>query len=155
MEWFTLVLLLMISLGMIVIEIVFIPGTTLFGVAGFIFAVIGLYIGFTNLGSTNGYIILGSFVAVAAGTIYYSLKSEAWRRYALNTTISSRVNDENKVLLQIGDTGRTISALRPSGKASFKDKIVEVHTLGSFVEAGSIIKIIRLESNKIFVAPSG
>jgi membrane-bound ClpP family serine protease len=154
MEWFTIILLLVISLALIVIEIVFIPGTTLFGVAGFIFAAIGLFIAFKNLGNTHGLILLGEFTAVAAAVIYYSLRSEAWRRYALNSTISSKVNDENKILLQIGDTGRTISALRPSGKASFNERIVEVHTLGSFLDAGSLVKVIRLESNKIFVAPS-
>ena len=154
MEWFTIILLLLISLALIVIEIVFIPVTTLFGVAGVLFAAIGLFIAFKNLGNTHGVMLLGEFVVVAAAVIYYSLRSEAWRRYALNNTISSKVNDENKILLQIGDTGRTISALRPSGKASFNERIVEVHTLGSFLDAGSLVKVIRLESNKIFVAPS-
>jgi membrane-bound ClpP family serine protease len=58
------------------------------------------------------------------------------------------------VLLQIGDIGKAISALRPSGKAQFNEAVVEVHSLSSFLEVGCPVKIIRVEVNKVFVAPA-
>lgn len=152
MEWITIIFLLIFSLGLIVIEIIFIPGTTLFGVAGLAFAVIGIYIGFHNLGTPTGFTVLAVFLAVAAITIFYSFKSQAWRRFALNTANTSKVNDENKILLKIGDTGKAVSALRPSGKVQFNDRIIEVHTLGSFLDAGCPVKVIRLDYNKVVVA---
>ena len=154
MEWIAILLLLIFSLALIVIEIIFIPGTTLFGVAGLAFAAIGIYIGFINLGETAGFLVLGGFLAVGAVTVYYSFKSQAWRRFALTNTISSKVNEEDKVLLKVGDTGKALSSLRPSGKAQFKGSIVEVHTLGSFMDVGGLVKIIRLDNNKIFVGPA-
>jgi membrane-bound ClpP family serine protease len=153
MEWITIVFLLIFSLGLIVIEIIFIPGTTLFGIAGFAFGVIGIYIGFHNLGSTTGFIVLSVFLAVAAATIFYSFKSQAWQRFALNTAITSKVNDEHKVLINVGDMGKAISALRPSGKVQFDDKIVEVRTTGSFLEEGCYVTVVGVNHNKVFVAP--
>jgi membrane-bound ClpP family serine protease len=152
MEWMAIVLLLVFSLALIVLEVIFIPGTTIFGIAGLIFAVIGIFISFKSLGAVVGFSILGGFVAVTITAVIYGFKAQVWRKFALNTTISSKVNEENKVLLQIGDVGRAISALRPSGKARFNEAVVEVHTLGSFLEVGCPVKIVRFDLNKIFVA---
>jgi membrane-bound ClpP family serine protease len=152
MEWISIVLLLIFALTLIVLEVIFIPGTTIFGIAGLVLAVIGIFFSFKSLGAVVGMSILSGFVAITVSAIIYGLKSEVWRKFALNTTSSSKVNEENKILLKVGDTGRTLSALRPSGKARFDESVVEVHTLGSFLEVGSPITIIRFEMNKIFVA---
>jgi membrane-bound ClpP family serine protease len=134
------------------LEVIFIPGTTIFGIAGLIFAVIGIFISFKNLGPTMGFSILGGFTTLTVIALVYGFKSNAWRKFALNTTISSRVNEENKILLKLGDTGKAISALRPSGKAQFNEAVVEVHTAGSFLEAGCPVKIVRLDVNKVVVS---
>jgi hypothetical protein len=76
--------LLIFSLALIVIEIIFIPGTTLFGVAGLAFAAIGIYIGFINLGETTGFLVLGGFVAVATVTVFYSFKISGLEAFRLN-----------------------------------------------------------------------
>lgn len=155
MEWMAVVFLLVFSLALIILEVIFIPGTTIFGIVGLIFAVIGIFISFKNLGPTIGFSILGGFTTLTIISVIYGLKSEAWRKFALNTTISSKVNEENKVFLKLGDTGKAISALRPSGKAQFNEAIVEVHTAGSFLEAGCLVKIVRLDVNKIVVSALG
>lgn len=154
MEWMAIVLLLVFSLALIVLEIIFIPGTTIFGLAGLILAVIGIFISFKSLGAVMGFSILAGFVALTGIALVYGLRSGVWRKFALNHTISSKVNDENKVLLKIGDLGKAISTLRPSGKAQFNEAIVEVHTQGPFLEAGCSVRIVRFDTNKIFVAAS-
>jgi membrane-bound ClpP family serine protease len=151
MEWMAMVLLLVFGLALIVLEVIFIPGTTIFGIAGLILAVVGIFLSFNMLGAVIGFSIMGGFVTLTLAAIVYGLKSQVWRRFALNTTSSSRVNEENKILLRVGDTGKSLSALRPSGKATFNESVVEVHTLGSFLGAGCPVKIIRFETNKIFV----
>lgn len=151
MEVWYIVLLLVFSLALIIIEILFIPGTTLFGIAGILFAIIGIVIGFRSLGSTGGLIVLGSFAVIGGMAVYLSFKSKVWRNFALQQTNNSRVNEEQPVLLHVGDVGKAISALRPSGKAEFGNRQVEVHTLGTFANAGSLVKVIRLDSGKVFV----
>ena len=151
MELLTLVLLLLFALALIVVEIIFIPGTSLFGLAGFILAIIGFWIGFSSLGTVAGFTVVAAFLVIAGITIYYSLKKRAWARFALNTKINSRVNDERRFVLHVGETGHTVSALRPSGKAEFGDHVVEVQTLGKFVDADQIVRVIRIDHNKVFV----
>ncbi len=155
MEWFALISLLLFALVLIVVEIIFIPGTTLFGIAGFILAIIGFWISFSTLGSTTGFIVLAAFLVLAGLTIYYSMKKRVWRRFALQNKISSRVNDDERFMLQVGETGETISALRPSGKAGFGNHIVEVQTLGNFLDEKEKIRVVRIDHNKIFVEPAG
>jgi membrane-bound ClpP family serine protease len=154
MEWLPIVILLLLALIMILVEIIFIPGTTLFGIIGFILAVAGIYCSFRYLGSANGLSIMVGFMIVTAVALYISFKTSLWKRFALNKNIHSRVNDEYKVKLTIGETGRTISALRPSGKAEFENGIVEVHSLDKFLDEKCRIKITRIEQNKIFVEPA-
>ncbi len=151
MTWFSLILLLLFALALIVVEIIFIPGTSLFGIAGFILGITGIWISFSSLGATTGFAVLIGFLVVAAVVVYFSLKTKAWERFALRSRISSRVNDDLKHPFQTGETGRTVSALRPSGKADFAGRIIEVHTLGKFLDEKMPIKIIRIDNQKVFV----
>ncbi len=146
-----ILLLLLFGLVLMIVEIIFIPGTTVFGIIGFIAAVLGIYLSFRHLGSRTGLSVLTGFALISLLTLYVSFKTNVWRRFALNTSIQSRVNDDNKFLLSVGDQGRALSALRPSGKAEFQNNIVEVHTLGSFLDAGCAIQVVRLDDNRIFV----
>lgn len=155
MEWLTLILLLLFALVLIVVEIVFIPGTTLFGIAGFILAIIGFWLSFSMLGSATGFTVIAVFLALAGITMYYGMKKRVWGRFALNNKINSRVNDDERFMLRIGETGEAISALRPSGKAEFGNNIVEVQTLGNFLDAKEKIRVIRIDHNKIFVEAAG
>ncbi|MES2731212.1 MAG: hypothetical protein V4714_05665 [Bacteroidota bacterium] len=150
-EWIAILLLLLFGLLLMIVEIIFIPGTTIFGILGFIAALIGIYISFRQLGTQTGMVVLVGFTSITIVALYVSFKSKVWQRFALTSTISSRVNDDKRFLLRVGDEGKTISALRPSGKAAFKSGEAEVHSLGTFIDAGCLIKVCRLEDNKIFV----
>ncbi len=74
MEWMAIIFLLVFSLALIVLEIIFIPGTTIFGLAGLILAVIGIFISFKSLGAVMGFSILGGFAALSAvyDKVYYN-----------------------------------------------------------------------------------
>ncbi|MBC7920553.1 MAG: NfeD family protein [Ferruginibacter sp.] len=150
--WLSILLLLVFGLLLILAEVIFIPGTTIFGVLGFATAVVGIYLSYRQLGTTLGTAVLVGYAGVAFVALYFGFKSNVWRRFALTSRISSRVNEEERFFLQIGDRGKAISALRPSGKAEFKGGIAEVHSLGNFIDAGCTLEVVRLENNQIFVA---
>jgi membrane-bound ClpP family serine protease len=152
MEWTIVISLVAIGLVLLLIEILFVPGTTLVGILGFIVLGIGVGLSFKYFGTEVGWITLGS-TAVAAGlTLYISFKSNLWSRFALNSSNTGKVN-EDPVGLSVGDEGVTLSALRPIGKAEIGRKTFEVKTLGSYVEAGQRVRIIQLNLNQIFVEP--
>jgi membrane-bound ClpP family serine protease len=152
MEWTIVISLVAIGLILLLVEILFVPGTTLVGIIGFIVLGIGVGLAFKYFGRETGWITLGSSAVGAGLTLYISFKSNLWSRFALKSTNTGKVN-EDPVGLSIGDVGFALSALRPIGKAEIGKKTFEVKTLGSYVDSGKHIRIIQINSNQIIVEP--
>jgi membrane-bound ClpP family serine protease len=153
-EWITVISFVLFGLALIVAEIIFVPGTTLVGVLGFVFLIIGIGFSFHYFGSEIGWTTTGG-AAVASGLVlYYSFKSNVWGRFALKSSIQSKVNEGELEGLAPGQEGVALSALRPVGKAEMRGKTYEVKTLGGYVTSGTKIKIIQVLSNQIIVEPT-
>jgi membrane-bound ClpP family serine protease len=152
-EWLAVILLIFFGLGFIIAEIIFVPGTTLLGLFGLIFTIIGIIISYISFGAGVGTIVLVVAGTIGVGALVYSLKSGVWEKFALKGSINSKVNEGEKEVLQVGEEGITISSLRPVGKGEFKDKIYEVTTLGNFLTTDTKIRIVSIKNNKIIVEP--
>src|SRR5688572_21874170 len=151
--WIVVLSLLVIGLALILVELVFIPGTTLVGLLGLIFTIVGLVISYNHFGSDIGfYFLMGTLVTTLVG-LFYSFRTGAWSKFSLKTSIDSRVNEGATQFLKVGDEGLTMSALRPMGKVDFQGQNFEVKTLGGYVEAGQKVKIIQIQYNQIVVEP--
>lgn len=152
MDWLLLISLLATGLLLIIVEILFVPGTTIVGLFGFAFVITAIFGAYHYFGATAGnYFLAGSVVAFTIA-IYFSFKSDVWMKFANKKKIEARVNDGLLESLVEGMEGKTISALRPIGKAEFSDKIYEV-TSSNHVEAGKLIKITKVKDSRIFVEP--
>ena len=152
MEWTVVISLVFIGLILLLVEILFVPGTTIVGVLGFIVLGIGVSLSFKYFGKEIGWLTLGSTAAVSGITLYVSFKSNLWSRFALKSTNTAKVN-EDPVGISVGEEGVALSALRPIGKAEIGKHIFEVKTLGAYVETGKRIRIIQINSNQIIVEP--
>ena len=151
MEWLTVISLLLIGVGLIIIELIFVPGTTIVGLLGLGLAVTGVVMSFGYFGPTTGWIILISTSVFSIGSLVYALRSGAWQRFSNKSAIKSKVNEGLQSQLTEGDVGKSISALRPIGKAEFYNKLFEVRTNGNYLEAGNSVKITKINGNKIIV----
>ena len=151
LDWFTIILLLTVGIILIVVELIFIPGTTLFGIAGLVLTIIGVVLSFTTFGSGTGILVLSGAFAALGVVLFFSLRSNAWDKLSLKQSSRSRVNDDVPNNVWKGDVGITLSALRPTGKVEFKETVVEVSTLGPYVDAGAKVQVIEVQSNKILV----
>jgi membrane-bound ClpP family serine protease len=152
--WIIILSLLVIGLALIIIEIIFIPGTTVVGVLGLIFSGAGIVISYKHFGNDIGlYILLGTSV-ISLATLVYSFRSKSWSKFSLKTSNDGKVNEGMLDALAIGETGRTISTLRPIGKAEFNNKQLEVRTAGDYVDTNTPVKIILIQSHQIFVEPT-
>lgn len=152
-EWFIVSGLVVFGLALIIIEIVFIPGTTIVGILGCIFGIAGLYLGFEYFGNTVGSILTVVTLIISVSAIVISLKSGVWDRFSLKSTMSGKVNQEYVVTAQVGDVGTAISTLKPIGNGLFGDRILEVRSSGDYISSDSKIKILKIVDNKIFVEP--
>ncbi|MGW8121267.1 NfeD family protein [Roseivirga echinicomitans] len=150
-EWLTIILFVIIGLALIYVELLFVPGTTIVGIIGFLLTAVGIYLTYENQGTTAGnYVLSGSFVISAIAT-YFSFKSKAWERYSLKGSNNTKVNDGYALGLEVEMTGVSISDLKPIGKAEFGDKTYEVTSPGFHIDAGSKIKITHIVGNRITV----
>jgi membrane-bound ClpP family serine protease len=70
---------------------------------------------------------------------------------ALEAHVQGKSVEEIEKLVSVGDEGKTVSRLNPSGKALFGDNIIEVDAAGEFVDAESKIVVTKVEQNKIRV----
>lgn len=151
--WIIILALLLIGISLIIVELVFIPGTTVVGLLGLIFTITGIVVSYNHFGREIGmYVLLGASIIMAV-SLYFSFRSNAWSRFSLKSSIDSKVNEGSLASISIGDEGVTISALRPVGKANFHDHILEVKTSGNYMEQGQRVKIILIQANQIFVEP--
>jgi membrane-bound ClpP family serine protease len=152
-EWSTVISLVVFGLVLVVAEVVFVPGTTLVGVIGFCFLVVGVGLSFKYFGSEVGWVMLGSTSVASGGLLYFSFTTNVWSRFSLKSSNKSKVNEGELDQLLVGMEGTTISALRPIGKAELNNQIVEVKTNGDYLDSGSRIRVIKIVSNQIIIEP--
>ena len=153
LEWVTVIALILLGIALIVVEIIFVPGTTIIGILGFVCSIIGIYFSFENFGTSTGVFVLLGSVALALVAVALSFRSGVWKKFALNDQNTGKVNEDFKHNLDLGSVGTAISDLKPIGKAVFDDKELEVTTTGNLVESGERIKVVKLIVNKIIVEP--
>lgn len=153
MEWLAVISLILVGIVLIIVEIIFVPGTTVVGILGFGMVVGGVVMSFNAFGSSTGYTVAGGTVIVTAVVLFWSLRTKPWKKLSLRNAIDSRVNEGALDSLTVGEEGVAVSALRPSGKAEIGGKMYEVTTLGNFADAGTTVKVIRISSHQIVVEP--
>ncbi|UXE64994.1 MAG: NfeD family protein [Chryseotalea sp. WA131a] len=152
-EWTTIISLLVFGLLLVVVEVVFVPGTTIVGVVGFCFLIAGVGLSFKYFGGEIGWVTFGCTSVACGGLLYFSFTTNVWKRFSLKSSINSKVNEGELDQLTVGMEGKALSALRPMGKAELNNQIVEVKTSGDYLDSGSRIRIVKIVSNQIIIEP--
>lgn len=150
-DWFTVGSLILVGIALIIIEIIFVPGSTIVGILGFVSMVVGIYLGFSYFGNTTGWWILGGSAVVFSAAVYWGFKSDTWDRFSLKDISEGKFNEGYNKDLQVAERGKAISALRPSGKAEFNNREYEVRTYGNYIDSGTEIEIVKIQGNTIYV----
>jgi membrane-bound serine protease (ClpP class) len=100
---------------------------------------------------------------VASGIIImllarYLPRTSIYRRFALITSNPSGPSLApgqreffNDVVLSPGTVGKAVSILRPSGKARFSDRIVDVITQGEFIPEETAVTIVQADGMRVVV----
>jgi|GEM_PF-1913536 len=141
-----------VGIALIVIEVLFIPGTTFVGLLGFLLMAVGVWYAFSEYGSKVGILTASGSIVFLVFIFYWGYKKKVWRKFALNTENDAKIIPTAVSYLQVGQEGFTISALRPSGIAEFDGKRTEVQTFGELIDAGKKVKIIEIRGNEVFVS---
>lgn len=151
MEWTIVVSLIVLGLALLVVEILFVPGTTLVGLLGFILIIIGAGLSFRYFGQQTGWATVAVTGVLAFVALYLSFKSNLWMRFSLKSVSEGVATPEVEGKVEVGQEGKAISALRPIGKAEIAGEVYEVKTNGSYADAGTMIKVLQVVDNQIIV----
>ena len=145
------ILLIMIGgIGLLILELLAIPGTTIAGLCGVGLLVYGIYEVFMGYGTFWGVVAILIALVISIVLLAYSLRTKTWKRFSLNKEIDSKVNViENDI--RVGDCGVAITRLAPMGMAEINSQRIEVYTSTSYVEPGTALVVEAVEGNKVRV----
>lgn len=153
MSIIAIILLILLGLVLLLIEFAVIPGVTIAGIGGFLLLGASVYIAFTEYGTVAGFITLTTVLILAPALLYHFFKSRTGKKMILQKNIEGKVDliDTNKI--SVGDTGKTIGRLAPTGKARINGETVEAQSTGSLIDHNTEIRVLKIISNKIIVEP--
>jgi membrane-bound ClpP family serine protease len=151
MSAFAIILLIILGLLLLLIEFAVIPGVTLAGIGGFVLLATSVFIAFKEYGQTIGYLTLAFVLIASPLMLFYFFKSKAGKKMVLDSKIDSKVENINSEKIKVGDTGKTIGRLAPSGKVRINGEIVEAQSTGSYIDHNTEIIVLKILTNKIIV----
>lgn len=138
---------------MLLVVEVFIPGMVvgLLGMASLITATVLCY---STYGADAGNMLLGAeligSVIFTAWWLKYVPKTAFARKWTLNASIAGKSQVEvSHALLQ--QAGTAITQLRPAGIALINGSRMDVVSDGTVIEAGSPVRVQKIEGNRVVV----
>ena len=171
----TLFILGLVLLGL---EIFVIPGFGVFGVSGILMTMVSLVMAsntFSGMSATESFEqSMGSLGSLAAALMVVIAVAAVLNRFLPSIPFVNRLiltppgyaaNASEGLHLKpslltrapvigpitVGMIGTSASSLRPTGKAMFGDKYVDVVSDGAYIDHGTKIEVIRLAGNRIIV----
>lgn len=130
---------------------VFLLPSGILGKIGFVTTIVGLVFAYKLFGFNYGTFCVFAAFVVNGALLYFGADRISQSKMAMRQISNGKVNIFSDFGLKIGDQGKTISALRPEGKAIFNKDRITIWSFNGFIEADEQIEIIQIKDNKIFV----
>lgn len=160
--------IVLFGLGVVLImaEIFVLPGFGVAGIAGLILVVGSLFaalVGNVGFRFPSGDAI-GDAVATMAVTLVllvvlmfslarYLPRSERFSQLVLSPDLGSAIGYTSADTIEtlLGQTGRTLTPLRPSGCAEIEGDRVDVITSGEYIPSGATVRVVRVRGSRVEV----
>jgi membrane-bound serine protease (ClpP class) len=174
------IILFLVGLVCLALELFVFPGFGVFGMSGIMLMLCSIVMAsHTFIWPTHdyeyremGYTLLqltGMMAAIGAGAAvlgkYFPslplfnrlvLKPEPWIAGEPEDSLSRPGAEGYEALtFLIGESGRTTSPLRPTGKARFGNVLVDVTAVGAFVEPDSLVEVVDVQGPRVIVKKMG
>ncbi|MDG3002976.1 NfeD family protein [Paludisphaera mucosa] len=104
------------------------------------------------LGVTAGGVVLAHYFPAIPIFNRLILKPEPWTGVeGVDPTIKPSMEGYESLTFLIGETGRTTSPLRPTGKARFGNMLVDVTADNFYIEPDSLVEVVDVQGTRITV----
>ncbi len=158
------ILLFFAGVILLILEIFVIPGFGIFGIAGIVMMVLGLFLGLlsdfelTDFSFVSFAVIQLAIIFVASAVLIFILykflpKSHAFQNLVLHSNIGIKTGFSNqKYSFLLNSVGESYTDLRPSGIVVIDGAKYDVVTEGDYILKGTPLKVIKIEGSRIVVA---
>ena len=150
------VVLMLLGLAAVLWEVHVLPGHGL-AFAGFLLMFAGMFISLGGTQRTAFALSVTLILIMVSGLAFlaYLPKSPAWQKlgdqmHRVTPTFSAPSKDTSSPLA-VGASGRTLTALRPFGRAEFAGSEHAVVTEGDFLEAGERVVVSEVKGERVVV----
>ena len=150
----TLLLTLLVAGITLLLAEVFLPGMVA-GVLGVVCLLGVAVVGFSEFGPQTGSLIV--IAELVAGTLLTILwmrffpKTPLGKKYILDPSTASHAPTQPEKWM--GSKGVALTDLRPAGSARLDGQKVDVMTTGEHLEAGTRVRVVRVDGPSVFVRP--
>ncbi len=145
------VVLIMAAGMLITLEIFFVPGFGLIGLAGFFIGAYGVYL---NMRSDAILLALVPTLLLSFLMVKTFSQTQLFKSFILTSAISAdkgfKASSDSAELL-IGKIGVAVTDLDPSGKAEIEGRRYSVVSDGQFIASGAQVRVVSNEGNLIGV----
>jgi membrane-bound serine protease (ClpP class) len=169
------IIFFMIGLALLAIEIFVIPGFGAAGITGIVIIAVSLILSMQDfviprfdwewsLMGRNALVVVVALIAAISGIAVIALlgpKTKMFDRLMLKTQINQTASEgsgwkddgsvEHDYAALAGKTGKTVTVLRPIGKAQIEGVTYQVEANGEFIEPDTAIEVIKIQGNTIIV----
>ncbi|MBV8609397.1 MAG: serine protease, partial [Singulisphaera sp.] len=84
------------------------------------------------------------------------LKPEPWTGLVEDDPVAKpSAEGYESLAFLVGETGRTTTVLRPTGKARFGDLLIDVTADGFFIEPDSLVEVVDVQGSRVIVKRLG
>ncbi len=174
------IILFLVGLVCLALELFVFPGFGVFGMSGIMLMLSSIVMAsHTFIWPTHdyeyremGYTLLqvtGMLAAIGAGAAvlgrYFPslplfnrlvLKPEPWiAGEPEESLMHGAAEGYDSLTFLIGESGRTTSPLRPTGKARFGNVLIDVTAVGAFVEPDSLVEVVDVQGTRVIVKRMG
>ena len=174
------IILFVVGMICLALELFVFPGFGVFGMSGVLLILTSIVMAshtfvwptqeyeYRELGFTLLQVVV-AMVAVAGGAVVLArylpslplfnrliLKPEPWTGVGPEDPMQKPMMEGyDSLLYLIGETGRTTTALRPSGKARFGELLIDVTADGFFIEPDSLVEVQDVQGARVIVKRVG
>lgn len=154
LPWIYSIGLIILGFVLILLEVFIIPGINIFGLVGFGTVGVGILFAYRNLGPGPALMIGVIGVGGTALLLWLLVRNQAWHRMVHDgraDRASGYNSSEQDMQALRGAIGTALTTLRPSGRAQFDERIVDVVSDGGFIAHGTSIEVLEVHGNRIVV----
>lgn len=151
MDILIIAVLLIAAIILLLVELFFIPGVSIAGIAAVGAILSANYYAFVYMGPVVGFITLTVSAITCIGSIVLFMRSKTLDKVSLKKNIDSKVDKKAEHSIRIGEKGVTTTRLALIGYAEIDGKVVEVKSTGGFLDEKTPVIVTRITNGTILV----